>query len=1284
MIGIEFYRMGDIRYKWFIKPCILLFIFDLVSWISYSFLFTNINYQLINPTLTFSLTISTTGIAFIFLYNNSPEKFRTQSFYVVLTSIISFVPIFIYFFLISYFPIHLPEPIPLLIAFNIAILLFYLSIGIYQWNISWAIWRTGWWIWNLLPIINFLIIYNIVTEINVITNATNILGDLDVLIITIILCTLIELPALYTWIKEHFYLILFLIWGESLFLIYYISLNLFIGNLILINLFFFLFSIVSLMPLIYQLRFWSILSKMWLLLAVINVLFFSYLMESNGITNLGVIYSIGVLIFGLFFLVYSYFPNIQNQTLIIIVSYLTIITGIFLTILSILYSIILDLFISVNIAFIVLGFSLFSSKYVKLNRKYTNWIASWIIITNFSLLTFNTFNLLPEMEVFAFFLALTVFGGSFFVFNHYKIIGPINRGIPWMIMGFGLASSISSLFIMFLDLSLILTLAFFTAILLIFLYFILDEYKYLMVYLIPTPFTFLILELLLLFEIFQPIVILLWLFLYFSLFQIVVNSFKYFFADQKTKIDDKNFTNFFKNKNQVKFLNFTCLIINSTCISLVIVITSVISLVSQVLLFLILWSSLILCCLKYFKSSELVSIFPHFNSFTNRISLILYLLPPIALSIISFQNLSLQKLDIVFIVLLSLLVFTGFSFIELFLVDNIIFKYISDPIKKRLIFYSWGLFCNILCYTLYIVHSNVFLFLLSLSLLNLITFHFLNQLPLKNKDQISKSRIILFYVILITSSLYIASLITDIVVFYYNELFGTASILFFLLNSVVLLIILLNFVKTKIKLKFNSQVQFFLLLTVQVLLFSVYWTFIFITFKIVNFFSIGLIVLIETCLFYISIYIFGQMLSNEKKIQAISNFLAFIILLIYFEISFVFFGLCFEFLGLYESILISQIILFAETLLDIYFIEKLKKFKGYLFHTFSYIIISCIFLLFLIQYWGQALYFLSLALLILISMQFYTFYCVFKVLNHVYPDKKQALETWRNRLYKSIGVLFYSSSLCFLYNVLNLAKMEMLSLLLIIVCIIHGLTYVDKVTLKFLENFSNTLKIISWILIMIISSFYLSFIFTFSLFIIPGVMFLLILEINYLFYLLKNIKLIASYREKIKKAIIIAFYINIITWPLFYATYDGFYVLNLLILSIVIFYLLTYIDNYLMVLNENFRLNLRKSLFFTIAIFLSIDIFIFLEYHVQPTNPFFEFMVNLSISFLIFLVLAAILIKPFKIYSKFAVAYWNICFLFVSILFYYFFLSWEVSVFFFIISFILYWFIFTLERIREL
>ena len=158
-IGIYFYRQENEFYKWFIKPCVLLLVFDFVSFISYAILFNSSTYINFNPILTFSLTMSLTGFTFILLYNKAPTRFRKMSFYFILFTIIISFPMFLYFLIIASLPALIGDPVPIIIVINVGVFLYYLSVGIYQWRFSWAIWKSGWYVWNILPFVNFWIIY---------------------------------------------------------------------------------------------------------------------------------------------------------------------------------------------------------------------------------------------------------------------------------------------------------------------------------------------------------------------------------------------------------------------------------------------------------------------------------------------------------------------------------------------------------------------------------------------------------------------------------------------------------------------------------------------------------------------------------------------------------------------------------------------------------------------------------------------------------------------------------------------------------------------------------------------------------------------------------------------------------------------------------------------------------------------------------------------------------------------------------------------------------------------
>jgi hypothetical protein len=229
-LGISFYRKRDERYKWFINPCIILFVFDLISFLSYSWLFNNPIFGTYNSILTFTLTLTMTGFAFVILYNKAPARFRKTSFYIVLISIVISFPVFLYFLIIGALSMPLWSLVPLIVSINFGVFLFYLSIGIYQWKVSWAIWKSGWYVWNILPIANWFIIYQSLTGIDIFTTELWSIGTFRFggsFFLSLIICSLFYIPVVYTKIKKYFSLIIFVIWGESLFLLYWFSMHYF-------------------------------------------------------------------------------------------------------------------------------------------------------------------------------------------------------------------------------------------------------------------------------------------------------------------------------------------------------------------------------------------------------------------------------------------------------------------------------------------------------------------------------------------------------------------------------------------------------------------------------------------------------------------------------------------------------------------------------------------------------------------------------------------------------------------------------------------------------------------------------------------------------------------------------------------------------------------------------------------------------------------------------------------------------------------------------------------------
>ncbi len=787
-MGIYFHHQKDERYKWFIKPCLILFIFDFISFLSYSWFFNNQIYDTYNPILTFTLTLSITGFGFVLLYNEAPRKFRKKFFYIILASIVIAFPIFIYFLMIASLSMPLLSIVPLIVAIDFGVFLFYLCIAIYHWRISWAIWKSGWYVWNILPFVNFFIIYQSFTGIDVFTDSLQ-FGLIQVegsLIISMIICSLFFLPVLYTKIKKYFFYIIFIIWGESLFLLYWVNSNLFVSDLVLRNLSFVLFSVILLMPLFAGFKYWKMVSIFWLLLTIINSLFLLGYLVSIGV-NLEMVISIDILVFGLFFIVYSFFPNIRSYGVILISAYLITLSGIFSTVLFIFYLLLLDPIFSVNISFIIVGLSLFSSKYLKLSNRIIDHSLSWVLIFNLAWLTFNTFNLFPGFVVFAFSLALTVFGFSFFIFNHYKMKMPIRIIIPSSIITIGASLSVTSFISLIFKASPGILISTFSSVFIVFLYFLIKEYRYLLWFGFPIPITTPILEAMLIFDVIKPFWLLTWSMLYLISFQIIINFFKRSIQKETHKIQEEaqeiknSIFAIYKDKNQLKWFNFICFLLNSICISLFVgiilpnliknILFTQILIVYQICDFLLLWSLLFLLCMKYIEKSGLDVKIKDISPFFNKLSLILYIFISFASGVNLLLYLLLINQNLVVVTLSFLLLVSGIAFLEGFLLDRLYFHFLFKSIRNLFSICSWLLFSTLLALDLIFIFQildylnflivNVIIFLEVCLLFNTIKIYN-NMLPdQKHPNFLEKMHSILFLLLYLEISLIILGLLLN-------------------------------------------------------------------------------------------------------------------------------------------------------------------------------------------------------------------------------------------------------------------------------------------------------------------------------------------------------------------------------------------------------------------------------------------------------------------------------------------------------------------------------------------
>ena len=1291
-VGIFFYRQKDERYKWFIKPCVLLLIFDVISFLSYSVLFNQPTYIRFSPILSFTFTMSTTGFGFVLLYNEAPVRFRKISFFIILTSIILCFPTFLYFFIVSSFSIPFADPIPIIVAINTAVFIFYLSVGIYHWKISWAIWKSGWYAWNVLPFANFYIIYKSLTGIDVLTNSLDVFGIVDLngsLILALIICSLFFLPVLYTKIKQYFFQIVFLVWGESLFLLYWISQNLFVQDLLLRNLSFTLFSVILLMPIFAGLRFWRIVATIWLGITTINVSFLLFYLVSIGI-SLEIDVSINISVIGLFLIVYSFFPKIKSKGIILITAYFIMLTGIFLTTYFVLYAIILNPIFSINIAFIVIGFSLFSSKYIKLYKRIIDLCLSWILIFNFSWLTFNTFSLFPGLTFFAFFLAMTVFGISFFVFNHYKMKIPINKLIPYLTVAIGTSSSITSFVSILVKVSPGILITVFSTVLLIFLYFLLVDYRYLLWFFIPIPITLPLLELLLFIEVVRPLWFLSLSIIYLTIFQILINIFKASGKEKEPEIKN-SLMRLFQDKNQIKLLNFTSFLLNSISFSgfISILLPSLmkrflfnqIMVVYQVLDFLIIFPIFLLLCIKYIETSGLDLKLKDLLLYFNKISIVLYLIIPIALASNLLLFLLYIQVEFIISTILFFLTVSGVIFFESFIIDRTIFYYLLNSVRNKFTFYSWCVFCNLSCIFFYFLHFNGFLLMLSFSLLNLISLYFLSYLDI-SREKISTYLLILIYNSFIWGSFYIASLISNGMIILFDELEGIPYYLLLFQNSSLFLLVLSYFF-VKVEKRVKAWIETFFVTSFQIFL-GANWMIILIIFNILSFFTINLIILIELGLSFISVRYFNFLFMEKKHPAFLTKFYSILMLALYIEISLLIFGLFIQYFDVFGSLLVSLLVLFLLLSLDILFVNKIEKKYGMLIHALSYFTISLIILLILNRFIEKFQILMSLQVLIFMLMQFYTNHSVFATLRQFNPKKTEALDKWKAYLHHSIGAIFYSAIFYSLLQVQILLGIDYLFIFLSLSFLVHLIMILDKYLLKFLGKASDYIRVISWIFIMIftainLSWFYFTYIFVFIITVVPIIILFLILEIAYLVKLLEFWQFIISKKEKIRNTLLLAVYLNFMTWPLYYARLDALYLLSLMTGSFGIMLVLTYFDEYIGVFTEKRLRILQKISLTMVGVFISIDLFMIFEFILNLSLTF-----NLSIVLLVLVAFLIVIIQPFRRHPIIGFTFWAVIFTLLSSIIYHLSLSFVISGVILAITILTYPFIFLLEELREL
>jgi hypothetical protein len=238
---------------------------------------------------------------------------------------------------------------------------------------------------------------------------------------------------------------------------------------------------------------------------------------------------------------------------------------------------------------------------------------------------------------------------------------------------------------------------------------------------------------------------------------------------------------------------------------------------------------------------------------------------------------------------------------------------------------------------------------------------------------------------------------------------------------------------------------------------------------------------------------------------------------------------------------------------------------------------------------------------------------------------------------------------------------------------------IDAYLLKFIGKISNYLKVLSWIFIVgftmtFIIDFYITNFISLLLTSIPLIIFILVLELAYLFKLLDFWKYIISNKKKIRSVLLGILYLDFISWPIYYATLEPLRLLNLILFSIGILFIISIIDKYIGVFKEKLLLTLRKSSFLIIGGLISLDIYLLLV-----SIPNVSLLLNLSVSSLIFTLFLTVIVNPFKRHPALGFTFWFIIFSLISSIIYQSSQSYEISVAFLSFTILLF-----PEKLREL
>ena len=367
-----------------ITKSILVFVF--VFWTLYQFVID----PLIPSSLPIGLYFSAGISGWVFANNLKYIDYKIRKIIIPATILLSNVLFSVGFFMLIFplMPIDFDgsTAFTFLITIDFGIFLSYVGIALYNRNVSKKVWLAGWPLWTILPIINFSLINYSLIGINEIMNL-NLFGlTIDgSILITLLIFTVLYFPVILYKFKNFYKYAFLVLWAEGIFLWTAITQQLvnnagpFKDSPILSPLFIVGLAMISLLPLLYQLKQWKSVATVWGVIAIANSLFFSNFIPDQLIPDI----SIHLLVYGAFMMIFFYNPvmreRMEHEDRGLVVGFITMFAGIAIILNGLYLLTFKDITIAICLSGITTGILMIGGKAIKFLRDKLNIISVSIV-----------------------------------------------------------------------------------------------------------------------------------------------------------------------------------------------------------------------------------------------------------------------------------------------------------------------------------------------------------------------------------------------------------------------------------------------------------------------------------------------------------------------------------------------------------------------------------------------------------------------------------------------------------------------------------------------------------------------------------------------------------------------------------------------------------------------------------------------------------------------------------------------------------------------------------------